>query len=156
MAVTGGFKWHGPRVRRKVVVGMERNLSRALDFLAGESVALLGRGGGPTEHSAPGEPPISHTGFLRQRIRTERKKLSGRYGTGVGGGQSVPYAAAMEVGAKPHVINAIAATVLANKDTGQVFGPTVNHPGNAPRPYLRPPLKTKRATLKRIMGADVI
>lgn len=51
-----------------------------------------------------------------------------------------PYGLFMEVGTKPHGIDSKGPWPLRNRHTGQVFGQHVNHPGTAPRPYLRPAL----------------
>lgn len=48
------------------------------------------------------------------------------------------YASAVEYGTRPHTIKAMNKKVLANKRTGQVFGPVVNHPGTKARPMIRP------------------
>lgn len=79
------------------------------------------------------------TGDLARSIRTERvTALHYRVGS------DLPYAAAQEFGARPHVIKARRAKVLANSETGEVFGRQVNHPGNAAQPYLRPALYQRR------------
>ena len=51
-----------------------------------------------------------------------------------------PYAAYVEMGTRPHPINAHGDYSLHNAGTGQYFGPHVNHPGTKPEPYLRPAL----------------
>lgn len=60
------------------------------------------------------------------------------YATGVG--SNLEYAAAQELGARPHSIDAHGPYSLHNAETGEFFGPHVNHPGNRPQPYLRPAL----------------
>jgi hypothetical protein len=54
--------------------------------------------------------------------------------------EGAPYGLFMEVGTKPHGIDSHGSWPLRNRRTGQVFGRHVNHPGTAPRPYLRPAL----------------
>jgi hypothetical protein len=56
-----------------------------------------------------------------------------------------PYAAYVELGTKPHAIDAHGPYSLHNAETGQYFGPHVNHPGTKPEPYLRPALYQVRA-----------
>ena len=51
-----------------------------------------------------------------------------------------PYAAYVELGTFPHGITAHGDWSLHNAVTDQYFGPHVHHPGNTPRPYLRPAL----------------
>ena len=59
-------------------------------------------------------------------------------------GSNVSYAAVVEMGSGPHIIRATTAKVLANRETGQVFGPVVHHPGTPAQPYLRPALLRQR------------
>ncbi len=56
-----------------------------------------------------------------------------------------PYAAWVELGTRPHAIDAHGPYSLHNAETGQYFGPHVNHPGTRPEPYLRPALYTVRS-----------
>lgn len=46
------------------------------------------------------------------------------------------YASYVEFGTAPHIIKAVNAKSLANKDTGQFFGPIVHHPGTKANPFL--------------------
>lgn len=46
----------------------------------------------------------------------------------------------VEVGTRPHVIESHGDYPLRNRETGQVFGKRVNHPGTDPQPHLRPAL----------------
>lgn len=59
-------------------------------------------------------------------------------------GSDLDYAAAVELGSGPHIITAKTKKVLANVETGQVFGRTVRHPGTRAQPYLRPALYRNR------------
>lgn len=78
------------------------------------------------------------TGELKNSIDHEVRGLTARIGTNSG------YGLYVELGTNPHVIRATNATVLANKETGQVFGPVVHHPGTKAQPFLRPALYRKR------------
>lgn len=49
-----------------------------------------------------------------------------------------------EYGSKPHVIEVRRKRVLANKETGEVFGRKVRHPGTPEQPFMRPAAYTKR------------
>jgi hypothetical protein len=51
-----------------------------------------------------------------------------------------PYAAWVELGTFPHGITAHGDWSLHNAVTNQYFGRHVHHPGNTPRPFLRPSL----------------
>jgi hypothetical protein len=46
------------------------------------------------------------------------------------------YAPYVEFGTAPHLIQAVNKRVLANVQTGQVFGPLVHHPGTKANPFL--------------------
>jgi len=46
------------------------------------------------------------------------------------------YAPYVEFGTRPHIIKAVNAKVLANKATGDFFGPIVHHPGTKANPFL--------------------
>lgn len=59
-------------------------------------------------------------------------------------GSNVPYAGIVELGSGPHIIRAVRARVLANRETGEIFGPVVHHPGTPAQPYLRPALLRTR------------
>ena len=73
-------------------------------------------------------------------LRAGWKVRQGRNGKGgfIEVSNSVPYAANVEYGTKPHLIVAKNKKVLANRRTGQFFGKSVNHPGTRPYPMLRP------------------
>lgn len=74
------------------------------------------------------------TGHLRDSIAVV--KMGDRYHIGP---VNVPYAAAQEYGAKPHVIVASPGKLLAFPINGKmVYTKQVNHPGNKPHPYVRP------------------
>lgn len=50
------------------------------------------------------------------------------------------YALPVEFGTRPHEIRSHGDYPLRNPRTGQVFGPSVHHPGTQAQPYLRPSL----------------
>lgn len=54
------------------------------------------------------------------------------------GSESVDYALIVELGGRPHEIRSHGPYPLRNRETGQVFGPVVHHPGTPAQPYLRP------------------
>lgn len=63
---------------------------------------------------------------------------------------NVPYAAAQEYGAKPHVIIASPGKVLAFQVGGTTrFAKSVKHPGNQPHPYIRPAADWAREQLSK-------
>lgn len=62
------------------------------------------------------------------------------HGVTVGFGQGVDYAAAIELGAEPHVIEASNVENLKfywKRKGVQFYGPRVNHPGNRPYKFMR-------------------
>lgn len=61
-----------------------------------------------------------------------------------GGDDGETYAVYVEMGTRPHVIRSHGDYPLRNRETGQVFGPVVHHPGSRPYPFLRPALYTFR------------
>lgn len=44
----------------------------------------------------------------------------------------------IEKGTPPHAIDSLGPWPLRNPDTGQVFGPHVDHPGTSPHPFIAP------------------
>jgi len=47
-----------------------------------------------------------------------------------------PYSEYVHEGTRPHIIRIKNKKGLANRRTGQYFGPVVNHPGTAPNPFM--------------------
>lgn len=78
------------------------------------------------------------TGHLAESITHEVDGATARIGS------NVKYAAIVELGAGPHIIRVRNARVLANRETGQVFGPVVHHPGTPAQPHLAPALFRER------------
>lgn len=60
------------------------------------------------------------------------------------GGPGLEYWADQEYGTDPHIIVSHGPWPLRNKETGEVFGRVVAHPGNEAQPYLRPALYRRR------------
>ena len=60
------------------------------------------------------------------------------------GGPGLEYWADQEYGTGPHTIESHGRWPLCNRETGEVFGRVVNHPGNEAQPYLRPALYRRR------------
>jgi hypothetical protein len=50
-----------------------------------------------------------------------------------------------ELGSRPHLIESHGDYPLRNRETGQVFGRVVHHPGTLAQPFLRPALYSQRA-----------
>ena len=49
-----------------------------------------------------------------------------------------------EYGSAPHIIRSTGPWPLRNRETGEVFGPVVHHPGTPAQPFMRPAAYTKR------------
>lgn len=56
------------------------------------------------------------------------------------GGEDADYWATVEYGSDPHPIDSHGPWPLRNHETGQVFGPHVDHPGTPEQPFMRPAL----------------
>jgi hypothetical protein len=79
------------------------------------------------------------SGALKAAIREDPQRRSGPWTIDGGVSVDVPYAAAVHEGARPHVIRARRAPFLRfywPKVGRVVFFKSVNHPGNAPNPFL--------------------
>lgn len=76
-------------------------------------------------------------GDLRKKIKFD---VSDRQLTGAVI-SNAEYSAAVEKGTKPHVIRPIKKKVLANPETGEIFGKKVDHPGTRAQPFMFPAWK---------------
>lgn len=82
------------------------------------------------------------TGRLKNSIRKRMRGATGRFssrGAGVVSYEvlvAVPYAGFVVKGTAPHIIQSTGPWPLRNRETGQVFGPTVRHPGTKPNDFL--------------------
>jgi hypothetical protein len=79
--------------------------------------------------SEPGE--FHRAGRLRDSIRA-RPTADGGWRVG----PEVSYGRWVNNGAKPHIIRSHGTWPLRNRETGQVFGPVVHHPGNRGRHFI--------------------
>jgi hypothetical protein len=79
--------------------------------------------------TVPGIVPVK-TSYLLQHWGWEVGQLQGRYYP------QASYAPYVEFGTAPHLIKAVNKRVLANVETGQIFGPVVHHPGTKPNPFM--------------------
>lgn len=50
----------------------------------------------------------------------------------------------VEYSTKPHIIRSHGPWPLRNRETGQVFGPVVHHPGTKAQPFMRPAIYRTR------------
>lgn len=90
-----------------------------------------------SEDGSNGRP----AGYARDRIHVERgQDLLGPY-RDVGSDAMTPdgynYPIGLELGTRAHTITSHGNYPLRNRKTGQIFGKTVNHPGNPPFPWCR-------------------
>jgi hypothetical protein len=93
------------------------------------SQAILGK------YTLPGIVPVK-TSYLVQHWAWRGGTLQGAWYP------QAKYAPFVEFPTAPHIIRAVNARGLANKDTGQYFGPVVRHPGTKGNPFM-----------ERILGA---
>ena len=89
--------------------------------------------------SGGGRWPARSSGTLRSSIQKFRQGdgswLVGPTDTTPSGELLGPM---IERGTPPHSIDSHGPWPLRNPDTGQVFGPHVNHPGTSPQPFIAP------------------
>lgn len=104
---------------------------RAILAPSGDAGRYLRSLGEAVATAAAVQAPVD-SGRLRASIRTEQDASKVRVIA------DTPYAAAVHEGAKPHVITPKQARMLRfpTKAGEVVFAPKVNHPGNAPNPFL--------------------
>jgi hypothetical protein len=78
------------------------------------------------------------TGELESTIREEHLGLVGRVWVGT------DHWAPTEYGSRPHEIRSHGPYPLRNRETGEIFGPVVWHPGTPSQPFMRPALYQRR------------
>ena len=117
----------------------KRELKDYLESLAENTYKEVAAAAQEIRNEAIQRTPVN-TGALRSawQVRTTKNLVGGE----VEVSNDTPYAAAVEYGTPARTIRAVNKKVLANKRTGQVFGPVVNHPGTKPRPMIRPAVET--------------
>ena len=99
-----------------------------------------------TVAGAQGRVPVD-TGNLKNSIGQDIDDD----GLGFEAGPTANYGAAVEYGAAPHVIKARNAKALFWPDAEHPVK-KVNHPGNAPQPYMRPAFEQAIKPLDQVMG----
>jgi hypothetical protein len=118
-------------------------LGRALETLAGhlQSEMKLRCPVAPSDRSSSGNGrwPARRSGTLRSSIekfhQPDGSWLVGPTDKTPSGEWLGPM---IENGTPPHSIDSLGDWPLRNPDTGQVFGPHVDHPGTRPQPFIRP------------------
>ncbi len=78
------------------------------------------------------------TGELLESIHEEHRGREGRVYVGTDHWQPTEY------GSGAHTIESTGTWPLRNRETGEVFGRKVRHPGTPEQPFMRPALYTKR------------
>jgi hypothetical protein len=86
------------------------------------------------------------TGYLVQHWGWDVGNLMARYYP------QASYAPFVEFGTAPHIIKAVNARSLANKDTGQFFGPVVHHPGTKANPFMERILDSAQPEITEMFG----
>jgi hypothetical protein len=62
------------------------------------------------------------------------------------------YASFVEFGTAPHVIQAKSAKVLANTQTGEIFGKIVHHPGTKANPFIERIIQSAQPEINTLFG----
>lgn len=120
----------------------QREMDRLLRGDTGEVMQELRRLGKVVERGAKRR---TH-GRIAEGVRAHEPKVdaAGPYvdvETGAEDAETgAPIGLFIEVGTRPHVIESHGDYPLRNRETGQVFGRKVNHPGTEAQPHLRPAL----------------
>jgi len=65
------------------------------------------------------------------------------------------YSGFVHWGTKPHIIRVKTARVLANRETGQIFGPVVHHPGTKAQPFMDEAVERTQERVKWIFEQGV-
>src|SRR5580692_3220368 len=86
------------------------------------------------------------TGYLVQNWAFEIGNLQARWYP------RASYAPFVEFGTGPHVIKAVNKRVLANVQTGQVFGPIVHHPGTKANPFMERIVAAAEPDIETLFG----
>lgn len=85
------------------------------------------------ERAARRRCPVD-TGELQESIRAVHLGLIGQVWVGT------DHWAPTEYGSRPHIIRSTGPWPLRNRETGEVFGPEVHHPGTPEQAFMRPAL----------------
>jgi hypothetical protein len=142
MHVKTRLDWKAKDAERHIMADSRRRLDAAgmtLVSHAREKVSQL-------PPSSPGGYPAKRMGDFRKSIDyyLYPNKLGGRWGT------NLKYGKFLELGTKPHKIVARRAKVLANKETGEVFGKEVEV-SMEPRPWMSLTNKACRRKVKKLL-----
>jgi len=87
-----------------------------------------------------------HTSYLVQNWGWQVGQLFARWWP------MAKYAPYVEFGTAPHIIRAVNARVLANRETGHIFGPLVHHPGTKANPFLERIIAASQPTINELFG----
>jgi hypothetical protein len=143
MPAGGRFQWN------------DREFNRLLNSEDGPVARDLDRRGSNGAQAAkrlcPTSPRGSHgrpSGYLRSSIghRVGKDAISLYVDVGATAltPDGIPIGLLVELGTEAHTITSHGDYPLRNRQTGQVFGRSVEHPGTAPQPFLRPALQSMR------------
>ena len=125
---------------------MQTNVAEPITQEAKRRAPVSPAGSTSLAHNVSGQLDEFHrpSGYLRSQIGwTTGRDEHGMYwdiSSPATSTDGAPYGLFMEVGTRPHWIASKGPWPLRNRQTGQVFGAVVWHPGTAPQPHLRPAL----------------
>lgn len=132
---------------------LEFDLSNAHGHVGARASAAIRKTAYDIERDAKILAPVD-TGDLENSISTDIEG-DGRFATmSAEIGPTVDYGAAIEYGSEPHIIRAKngGKLVFKGRDGGLVFVDQVNHPGNAPQPYMGPAFDRNIPAFEQALG----
>jgi hypothetical protein len=138
------LRWNRGQLER-LLYGREGAVYRDLDRRGRRGVQAARQLAPVSADGSHGRPP----GYLRDSIDYEidRGPDGELYVDIVARAQTpdgIPIGLLVELGTEAHTITSGGDYPLRNRQTGQVFGRTVEHPGTDPQPFLRPALQAMR------------
>ena len=116
--------WNSAVVRS---LGQDVSVQALMDRLAAFAVQSM-------KKHTPVSPvgPLHRSGALRSSVHSERQPDGS-----VLVGPSLEYGKYVNDGTPPHIIRSKGNYPLRNRETGQVFGREVHHPGTRPQPFVQ-------------------
>jgi hypothetical protein len=131
------FEWKGDEVLKTTLAAAKKGINATLVDCVTDSKALV-----------PKKTTILQGSIQMRTAKEEVGELRGEFGS-----YNNNYAIHIEFGTKPHIITSKGPWPLRNKETGQVFGRIVFHPGSRARPFLRPSADRHFPTLAHRIAA---
>ncbi len=131
------FEWKGEEVLKTTLSAAKKGINATLV----DSVAT-------SKELVPRKTAILQGSIQMRTAKEENGELCGQFGS-----YNNNYAVHVEFGTTPHIITSKGPWPLRNKETGQVFGRIVFHPGTRAQPFLRPSADQHFPTLAHRIAA---